>query len=99
MIVTKAEDIDAAPITPHGEGWYHEDPLRLEKTTPEKIRKLLEFSVMDLVRTVLVVCVPDARIPTDFPDAVAMQKYLESLSIEEERERMMAYEKKNPTGA
>jgi len=99
MIVTKAKDIDAAPITPHGEGWYHENPLRLEKTTPEKIRELLEFSVMDLVRTVLVVCVPDAQIPTAFPDAVAMQKYLESLSVAEERERVTAYERANLTGA
>jgi hypothetical protein len=99
MIAAKTEDIDSAPITPHGEGWYHENPLRLEKTTPGKIRKLLEFSVMDLVRTVLVVCVPDARIPTAFPDAVAMQKYLESISIAEERDRVMAYEKANLTGA
>jgi len=50
---------------------------------------------MDLVRTVLVVCVPDAKLPTAFPDAAEMQKYLESLSITEERERVMAYEKEN----
>jgi len=98
MRVTKTIDIDTAPITPHGEGWYHENPLRLEKTTPGKIWKLLEFSVMDLVRTVLVVCVPDVRIPSAFPDAAAMQKYLESLSVAEERERVMAYEKEHLTG-
>jgi hypothetical protein len=97
MIVKKAKGIDTAPITPHGEGWYHENPLRLKKTTPKKIRELLEFSVMDLVRTVLVVCVPDAQIPTAFPDEAAMQKYLESLSIAEERERVMAYERGNLT--
>ena len=91
MIVTKT-NTDAAPITPHGEGWWHENPLRLEKSTPEKILELLKFSVMDLVRTVLVVCVPDVQIPTAFPDAAAMQKYLESLSVAEERERVMAYE-------
>ena len=99
MIATKTEDIDSAPMTPHGEGWYHENPLRLEKTSQGKIRKLLEFSVMDLVKTILVVCVPDARIPTAFPDAVAMQKYLESISIAEERERVEAYEKANLTGS
>jgi len=99
MIATKAKNIDGAPITPHGEGWYHERPLRLKQAAREKIRELLEFSVMDLVRTVLVVCVPDARIPTAFPDAPAMQKYLESLSVAEERERVMAYEKENLTGA
>ncbi len=97
MIVKKTKDIDSAPITPHGEGWYHERPLRLEQAAPERIRQLLEFSVMDLVRTVLVVCVPDARIPTVFPDAAAMQKYLESLSVAEERERVMAYERENLT--
>jgi len=93
MIVKKAQGIDSAPITPHGHGWYHENPLRLEKTSPGKIRELLQFSVMDLVRTVLVVCVPDARIPTAFPNSAAMQKYLESLSVAEERERVMAYER------
>jgi hypothetical protein len=99
MTVTKARDFNSAPITPHGEGWYHENPLRLEKTTPQKISELLEFSVMDLVRTVLVVCVPGAQIPTAFPNSAAMQKYLESLSIEEERDRMMAYEREHLTGA
>ena len=95
MIVTKAKDFDAAPITPQGHGWYKEDPLRLEKTTPGKIRELLEFSVMDLVKTVLVVCVPDAPIPAALPDAAELQKYLESLSVAEERQRVMAYEREN----
>jgi hypothetical protein len=94
MIATKTKEI-AFPITPHGEGWYHEHPLRLKKATPKKILELLKFSVMDLVKTVLVVCVPDAKLPTVFPDAVKMQKYLESLSIAEERERVMAYEREN----
>ncbi len=93
MIAAKAEGFDSALITPHGHGWYHEDPLRLARAAPEKIRELLEFSVMDLVRTVLVVCVPDAKLPAAFPDAVAMQKYLESLSVAEERERVTAWEK------
>jgi hypothetical protein len=97
MIVKKEKGIDSALITPQGNGWYHQDPLRLEQATPERIRRLLEFSVMDLVRTVLVVCVPDARIPTAFPDSAAMQKYLESLSVTEERERVMAYERENLT--
>ncbi len=92
MIITKAEGIDSAPITPQGHGWYHEHPLRLERTKPEKIRQLLEFSVMDLVKTVLVVCVPDAQVPAVLPDSAALQKYLESLSVVEERERVMAWE-------
>jgi hypothetical protein len=97
MIVTKAEGVDSAPITPDGHGWYHQDPLRLEQAAPEKVRDLLEFSVMDLVRTVLVVCVPDAQIPTAFPDAASMQKYLESLSIAEERARVTAWENQTVT--
>lgn len=99
MIVTKAKNLDGTRITPHGEGWYHENPLRLKEAKPEKISKLLEFSVMDLVKTVLAVCVPDALLPTAFPNAVEMQKYLESLSIAEERERVMAYEKESLRGA
>jgi hypothetical protein len=97
MIATEAKDSDAAPITPHGHGWYRENPLWLEKTTPKKIRQLLEFTVMDLVKTVLAVCVPDARIPDALPDAAAMQKYLESLSVADERARVMAYEKEHLT--
>ncbi len=93
MTVTKAKGIDSASVTPHSHGWYHEHPLRLERAAPEKIRELLEFSVMDLVKTVLVVCVPDAPILAALPDAAALQKYLESLSVAEERQRVMAYER------
>ena len=99
MTVTKAKNLDGAPITPHGEGWYHERPIRLKKAVPERIRELLEFSVMDLVKTVLVVCVPDAQLPTAFPHSAEMQKYLESLSVTEERDRVMAYEREHLTGA
>jgi hypothetical protein len=53
---------------------------------------------MDLVKTVLVVCVPDAEIPAALPDAAELQKYLESLSVAEERERVMAYEKEHLHG-
>lgn len=54
--------------------------------------------MMDLVKTVLSVCVPDVRVPTDFPDEAAMQKFLESLSVAEERERVMAYERGDGRG-
>ncbi len=94
MIADKAEGIDlTSPDTPHGEGWYHEHPLRLEKAAPEQIRELLEFSVMDLVKTVLVVCVPHVQVPAGFADAAAMQKFLDSVSITEERERAETWEK------
>ena len=95
MIVSETEGISSAPIVPSGNGWYHQDPLQLERTAAEKIRVLLEFSVMDLVKTVLVVCVPDAPIPAVLPNSVALQKYLESLSVADERERVMAYEREN----
>ncbi len=93
MVAEKAEGIDIFAAAPGGDGWWNEDPLRIEKATPERIRELLEFSVMDLVRTVLVVCVPDAQVPAAFLDEAAMQKFLESLSVAEERERVMASER------
>ena len=93
MVAEKAEDIDMFAVKGSGDGWWNEHPLRLEKAAPEKIRELLEFSVMDLVKTVLAVCVPDARIPVSFLDEAAMQKFLESLSVVEERERAIAYER------
>ncbi len=92
MVVEKAKDFDPTPITPQGHGWYHQDPLRLTRATPDRILTLLEFSVMDLVTTVLVVCVPGEKIPASFPDSGEMQKFLESLSVAEERERVTAWE-------
>lgn len=99
MIADKAEGVDLFATAPRGDGWWNESPLRIEKTSPEGIRELLEFSVMDLVRTVLVVCVPGAHIPVAFLDEAAMQKFLESLSVVEERERVMADEREGHTGA
>jgi hypothetical protein len=93
MIAEKAEGADLFAAAPRGDGWWNEDPLRIEGATPERIRELLEFSVMDLVKTVLAVCVPDVKVPAVFPDAAAMQKFLESLSVAEERERVMALER------
>ncbi len=95
MIAEKTKVNDSSPLAPHGEGWYHENPLLLKGAAPESIRELLEFSVMDLVKTVLVVCVPDAQVPTSFQNAAAMQKFLESLAIAEERERAMASERES----
>ena len=93
MAADKAEGVDIFAAAPRGDGWWNESPLRIAGASPEQIRELLEFSVMDLVRTVLVVCVPDARVPAVFLDEAAMQKFLESLSVVEERERVMADER------
>lgn len=99
MIADKAEDTDPFAMAPRADGWWNENPLRIEKASPEAIRELLEFSVMDLVKTVLVVCAPDTRVPTSFLDEAAMQKFLESLSVAEERERVMASEREGHTAA
>jgi hypothetical protein len=95
MIAEKAENIDIFEMIAQGDAWYNEHPLRLRGGTPEKVHELLEFSVMDLVKTVLAVCVPDVQIPTSFLDEAVMQKFLESLSVAEERDRVIAYEKEN----
>ncbi|MDA8099014.1 MAG: hypothetical protein M0042_05255 [Nitrospiraceae bacterium] len=95
MIATKVDGVDLPPLAPHGHGWYNQDPLRLEQASAGGIREIIEFSVMDLARTVLAVCVPDVRLPKAFPDAAAMQQFLESLSVVEERERVMAFEREN----
>ena len=93
MIIEKAKEFDASALIPHNHGWYHQDPMRLKQASSEKMKSLLEFSVMDLVKTVLVVCVPDARVPAALPAAAELQKYLESLSVADERERVMAFER------
>ena len=99
MVADKADGIDIFAAAPRGDGWWNEDPLRIEGASPGRMRELLEFSVMDLVRTVLAVCVPDVKVPAAFLDEAAMQKFLESLSVAEERERVMAAERENKTVA
>jgi len=95
MVADNAEGVDIFAASPGGNGWWNESPLRIEGASPEQASELLEFSVMDLVRTVLVVCVPDVQVPAAFLDEAAMQKFLESLSVVEERERVMAEERKS----
>lgn len=93
MKAEKAEGATALDQAPKADGWWNENPLVIEGGTPEKLRELLEFSVMDLVRTVLVVCVPDVKVPDAFLNEAAMQTFLESLSVAEERDRVMASER------
>ncbi|MGE5174094.1 MAG: hypothetical protein ACM3MD_09730 [Betaproteobacteria bacterium] len=75
-----AEVNDCVPITHHGHGWYREN-LLLTKASSRIIREILEYSVLDLVKTVLVVCAPEAKIPETLPNPPALQKWLESLSV------------------
>jgi len=76
-----AERIPCGPLTPRGDGWYRENTLLIVAASPKEVRQILDFSVMDLVKTVLTVCAPDAKIPTPLPNPPKMQKYLESLSV------------------
>ncbi len=50
---------------------------------PRDARELLEYSVMDLVKTVLTVCAPEAKMPAKMPASPAMQKWLESLGVKD----------------
>jgi len=95
MVADKAEGIAAFSTSSRGDGWWNENPLRIKGAAPEMVRDLLEFSVMDLVRTVLVVCVPNVRVPEAFLDESALQQFLESLSVAEERERVEALERES----
>ncbi len=77
-----AEHIPCGPLSPRkGTGWYRENTLLILEASPRTVRKILEFSVRDLVQTVLTVCAPAEKLPARLPNAPAMQKYLESLSV------------------
>jgi len=86
-IVTKnAEHIACGPMTPRGDGWYRESTLLIAAATPKQAQDILEFSVQDLVKTVLTVCAPDAKLPAALPNPPAMQKFLESMSVKNYKE-------------
>lgn len=80
------EHAPCGPMTTRGDGWYRENILMIDHATPKNIHDLLEFSALDLVKTVLTVCAPDARIPATCPSAPAMQKWLESLGVKNYKE-------------
>jgi len=75
-----AEHLSCLPISPKGDGWYRENML-IDNASPKAVQQILEYSVMDLVKTVLAVCAPDADLPKTLPNPPAMQKYLESMSV------------------
>jgi len=81
-----AEHIPCSAITPPGgNGWYRDNML-LDQASPKAVREILEYSVRDLVKTVLTVCAPDAKLPSKLLSPPAMQKYLESLGVKNYRE-------------
>jgi hypothetical protein len=71
---------DCGSITPRGDGWYRENML-VAKASPRNAQEALEFSVTDLIKTVLAVCAPDAKIPAKLPNPPAMQKWLDSFNV------------------
>lgn len=81
---TNAEHLPCGPITPKGgTGWYRENPMLINNTSPKNIQMLLDFSVRDLVKTIFTVCAPDAKVPTPLPNPPAMQKFITSLSVQD----------------
>jgi len=77
-----AERFPCSLITPPvGDGWYRETPLLIEQAGPADLGKVLEFSVVDLVRTVLTVCSPGTKLPRKLPGSRAMQAFLDSLNV------------------
>jgi len=85
-IVTRNADVPADLGGKRGQGWYQENALLIEDTSPEAIQEILAFSARDLVQTVLNACYPDVRVPSVAMDPQAMQQFLESLSISNYRE-------------
>jgi hypothetical protein len=82
-----AESFPCGSISPPvGDGWYRETPLVIEQASPVDIKKILEFSARDLVKTVLTVCSPDAKVPAKLPTASEMQKFLDKLNVKNFRE-------------
>ncbi len=80
-IVTKNAEIPCHSKGGHGDGWYQENALLIEDVSPEAVQEILEFSVRDLVQTILTACNPDIKIPAGHLDPAAMQSFLESLCV------------------
>ena len=74
------EGDDCSSITPQGDGWYRENMI-IMKASPRNIQEAVEFSVIDLVKTVLYVCAPEVKIPEKLPNPAALQTWLDSLNV------------------
>ena len=84
-IVTKDAGLPFAPERGRGDGWYQENDLLIEETSPEAVQEILAFSARDLVQTILFACQSSVKVPTGL-DPAAMQRLLESVSIPNYRE-------------
>ncbi len=82
-----AQDFPCDAITPPvGTGWYRETPLVIEGAATTDMKKVLEYSALDLVKTVLTVCAPEAKVPFPLLPSLQMQKYLDKLNVKNYRE-------------
>ena len=84
-IVTSKAGTPSRSTGEHGDGWYQEDDLLIEDASPEVLQEVLEFSVRNLVQTILTACQSDVKVPAGL-DPTAMQRFLESVSISNYRE-------------
>ena len=84
-IVTKDAGIPTESGSGRGDGWYQENALLIEDTTPEAVQDILAFSARDLVQTILIACQSDVKVPAGL-DPAAMQRFLESQGISNYRE-------------
>ena len=80
---TRADDgMNCSAITPKGDGWYRESML-VTGASQKDVQAVLEFSVHDLVKTVLYVCAPQAKMPATLPSPPALQKWLDSFRVKD----------------
>ena len=84
-IVTKDAGKPFATERGRGDGWYQENALLIEDTSPEAVQEILAFSARDLVQTILFACQSSVEVPAGL-DPAAMQRLLESVSIPNYRE-------------
>ena len=84
-IVTKDAGIPTESGSGRGDGWYQENALLIEDTSPEALHEILAFSARDLVQTILSACQSEVKVPAGL-DPEAMQRLLESSGIPNYRE-------------
>jgi len=65
-------------IAPKGEGWYRESML-LDGVTPKSAKEILAFGVADLLKKVLIVCAPGAKLPKKLPNPPQLQAWIKTL--------------------
>lgn len=85
-IVTSNAGAPSGSTGDHGDGWYQENDLLIEDTSPEAVQDILEFSARDLVQTILTATHPGVKVPSGPLDPKAMQSFLETVGVPNYRE-------------